>query len=84
MGVDDAAVLDAEVVQVRLPLLELGAIGAAEGDVVETGATLLEWLGGLPFVDAQRIGFYGLSYGGKTAVRIPPLLPGRSLAARRS
>jgi hypothetical protein len=25
-------------------------------------------------VDAARIGFYGLSYGGKTAVRVPPLL----------
>ena len=24
--------------------------------------------------DADRIGFYGLSYGGKTAVRVPPLL----------
>jgi hypothetical protein len=35
---------------------------------------LLEWLGGLPFVDRQRIGFYGLSYGGKTAVRVPPCL----------
>ncbi|MBI1788172.1 MAG: hypothetical protein HYR60_11555, partial [Acidobacteria bacterium] len=34
----------------------------------------LEWLAGLPFVDPQRIGFYGLSYGGKTAVRVPPLL----------
>ena len=34
----------------------------------------LEWLAGLPFVDATRIGFYGLSYGGKTAVRVPPLL----------
>jgi dienelactone hydrolase len=34
----------------------------------------LEWLSGLPFVDPQRIGFYGLSYGGKTAVRVPPLL----------
>ncbi|HET8546725.1 MAG TPA: prolyl oligopeptidase family serine peptidase [Bryobacteraceae bacterium] len=34
----------------------------------------LEWLGGLPFVDPQRIGFYGLSYGGKTAVRVPQLL----------
>jgi cephalosporin-C deacetylase-like acetyl esterase len=34
----------------------------------------LEWLAGLSFVDPQRIGFYGLSYGGKTAVRVPPLL----------
>ena len=34
----------------------------------------LEWLAGLPFVDPGRIGFYGLSYGGKTAVRVPPLL----------
>ena len=35
---------------------------------------ILEWLGTLPFVDAGRIAFYGLSYGGETAVRIPPLL----------
>jgi dienelactone hydrolase len=34
----------------------------------------LDWLSGLPFVDPARIGFYGLSYGGKTAMRIPPLL----------
>jgi dienelactone hydrolase len=34
----------------------------------------LDWLSEQPFVDPQRIGFYGLSYGGKTAVRIPPLL----------
>ena len=33
-----------------------------------------QWLGALPWVDADRIGFYGLSYGGKTAVRVPPLL----------
>jgi len=41
---------------------------------------LLEWLGGQPFVDRQRIGFYGLSYGGKTAVRVPPLLDGYALS----
>ena len=35
---------------------------------------ILEWLAELPFVDPERIGFYGLSYGGKTAVRVPPLL----------
>jgi cephalosporin-C deacetylase-like acetyl esterase len=34
----------------------------------------LDWLAGLPFVDAARMGYYGLSYGGKTAVRVPPLL----------
>jgi dienelactone hydrolase len=41
---------------------------------------LLEWLGTLPFVDPERIGFYGLSYGGKTAVRVPPLLNGYALS----
>ncbi len=40
----------------------------------------LEWLATLPFVDPQRIGFYGLSYGGKTAVRVPPLLDGYALS----
>lgn len=34
----------------------------------------LKWLKQLPFVDSDRIGFYGLSYGGKSAVRIPPVL----------
>lgn len=34
----------------------------------------LDWLTQQPFVDPDRIGFYGLSYGGKTAVRVPPLL----------
>jgi dienelactone hydrolase len=40
----------------------------------------LNWLGSLPFVDAKRIAFYGLSYGGKTAMRIPAALPGYCLS----
>ncbi len=36
----------------------------------------INWLASLPNVDPQRIAFYGLSYGGKTAVRVPPMLAG--------
>jgi len=35
---------------------------------------ITDWLGSLEFVDKERIGFYGLSYGGKSAMRIPPLV----------
>jgi len=35
---------------------------------------MLNWLASLPFVDPERIAYYGLSYGGRTAVRVPPLL----------
>ncbi|MBL9213281.1 MAG: hypothetical protein JNL92_22655 [Opitutaceae bacterium] len=41
---------------------------------------ILRWLGTQPFVDPARIGFYGLSYGGETAVRVPPILPGYALS----
>ena len=34
----------------------------------------LDWLAEQSFVDADRIGFYGLSYGGKTAMRVPAVL----------
>ncbi len=35
---------------------------------------ILDWLGTLPNVDSERIAFYGLSYGGETAVRVPTIL----------
>ncbi len=42
--------------------------------IVPQHRVTLRWLASLPFVDPDRISFYGLSYGGKTAVRVPPLL----------
>lgn len=38
----------------------------------------LRWLAALPNADKDRLAFYGLSYGGKTAVRVPPMLPPRT------
>ena len=35
---------------------------------------ILDWLGQLPQVDPARIGFYGLSYGGSTAMRVPAII----------
>ncbi|MEX2512046.1 MAG: alpha/beta hydrolase family protein [Cyclobacteriaceae bacterium] len=41
---------------------------------------IVEWLGQQPFINAQRIGFYGLSYGGKAAMRVPALVEGYALS----
>lgn len=41
---------------------------------------ILDWLKTLPWVDPGRIGFYGLSYGGKTAMRVPALLTDYALS----
>ena len=48
--------------------------------IIAQHSRILDWLGELPFVDAKRIGFYGLSYGGKTAMRVPAVLPGYALS----
>ena len=48
--------------------------------IVRQHEQTLRWLADLPFVDPQRIGFYGLSYGGKAAVRVPALLDGYCLS----
>jgi dienelactone hydrolase len=44
------------------------------GAMVRQHEQVLEWLGSLAFVDEDRIGFYGLSYGGKSAMFIPAIL----------
>jgi dienelactone hydrolase len=41
---------------------------------------IVEWLGKQSFIDPARIGFYGLSYGGKTAMRVPALVTGYALS----
>ncbi|MGE3311159.1 MAG: dienelactone hydrolase family protein [Limisphaerales bacterium] len=43
--------------------------------IVPQHQQIVDWLETQPFVDPKRIGFYGLSYGGKSAMRIPPLVP---------
>jgi hypothetical protein len=35
---------------------------------------ITRWLESLPYVDGAKIAFYGNSYGGETAVRVPPIL----------
>jgi dienelactone hydrolase len=42
--------------------------------IVPQHQQITDWLKTLPYVDGERIGFYGLSYGGKSAMRIPPLV----------
>ena len=44
--------------------------------IVRQHERTLEWLTAQPFVRTHRVGFYGLSYGGKTAMRVPALLKG--------
>jgi dienelactone hydrolase len=41
---------------------------------------LLQWLARVPGVDPERIAFYGISYGGKSAMRIPGALEGYCLS----
>jgi len=41
---------------------------------------ILRWLAQQPFVNGERIAFYGLSYGGETAVRVPTVLEGYCLS----
>ncbi len=48
--------------------------------IVPQHQQIVNWLKTLPAVDEKRIGFYGLSYGGKSAMRIPPLVTDYALS----
>jgi dienelactone hydrolase len=48
--------------------------------IVPQHQQIVNWLASLPQVDPDRIAFYGLSYGGKTAMRVPPLVEGYCLS----
>ena len=41
--------------------------------IIPQHSQILNWLETLSFVDKNRIGYYGLSYGGKSAMRIPAI-----------
>ncbi len=43
--------------------------------IIRQHERILDWLATLPNVDPDKIAFYGLSYGGKTAMRVPAILP---------
>jgi dienelactone hydrolase len=64
-GGDDFRTLDKKARGVKLSMWSL-MLGQHE--------RILEWLGGQEYVDAARIGFYGCSYGGTTAVYAVPIL----------
>ena len=42
--------------------------------IVRQHEVITDWLAAQPFVDPRRLAFYGLSYGGKTAMRVPVLV----------
>jgi dienelactone hydrolase len=48
--------------------------------IVPQHQQMVDWLETLPFVDPHRVAFYGLSYGGETAMRVPAVLKGYCLS----
>jgi dienelactone hydrolase len=48
--------------------------------IVRQHERTVEWLAAFPQVDPERIAFYGLSYGGKTAMRVPAIVKGYCLS----
>jgi dienelactone hydrolase len=64
-GGDDFRLLDRKANAVKATLFSF---------IVSQHEQMLRWLRSLPFVDGNRVGFYGLSYGGKTAMRVPAVI----------
>ncbi|HRP54552.1 hypothetical protein [Agriterribacter sp.] len=48
--------------------------------IISQHQRIVEWLQGLSFTDAEKIAFYGISYGGKTAMRVPAVVKGYCLS----
>jgi dienelactone hydrolase len=48
--------------------------------IVPQHRQITDWLAAQPWVDPDKIAFYGLSYGGETAVRVPTILEGYALS----
>jgi cephalosporin-C deacetylase-like acetyl esterase len=44
--------------------------------IISQHQRIVEWLQQLSFADAEKIAFYGISYGGKTAMRVPAVIKG--------
>lgn len=65
----------------RMQQFKANAVGKTLFSVmVPQHKVITNWLAELPYVDEEKIGFYGLSYGGKSAMRIPPLVDGYCLS----
>jgi len=64
-GEDDFRVLQRKTNPLELSLFSL---------IIGQHQAMVNWLKQLDFVDAGNIGFYGLSYGGKTAMRVPAVI----------
>jgi dienelactone hydrolase len=48
--------------------------------IISQHQRIVEWLQQLSFVDPDKVAFYGLSYGGKTAMRVPAVVKGYMLS----
>jgi len=65
----------------RVTERKANAVGMTHFAVLfEQHRRLLDWLTAQPWVDPQRIGFYGLSWGGKAALRVPAVEPRYALS----